>query len=81
MRFEGRTVLYPVAIVCHGWKEPEDDANANLIAAAPALLEALRFLVSRASVAMNQSVTHDGLANCDALVKARAAIAKAEGRA
>ena len=49
------------------------DANARLIAAAPELLEALRGLVET-------SETRDRLAIEDALIHARAAIAKAEGR-
>jgi hypothetical protein len=57
---------------------PESIANAHLIAAAPELLEALRAMVSRAPF-IDQSVTEDGLANCEALLKARRAIGHAEG--
>ena len=57
---------------------PESIANAHLIAAAPEMLEALRAMVARAPF-IDQSVTEDGLANCDALVKARRAISHAEG--
>jgi hypothetical protein len=39
---DGGTTLYPIATVCTGWDEAEDDANARLIAAAPAMLAALR---------------------------------------
>ena len=56
---------------------PMGEANARLIAAAPDLLEALRDLLSRAD--LDQSATHDGLENCNALAKCRAAIAKATG--
>lgn len=58
---------------------PETTANARLIAAAPDLLEALRDLLSRAQEALDQTATHDGLANCDALARCRAVIAKATG--
>jgi hypothetical protein len=57
---------------------PESIANAHLIAAAPEMLEALRAMVARAPF-MDQSVTEDGLANCEALLKARRAIRHAEG--
>jgi hypothetical protein len=56
---------------------PMGEANARLIAAAPDLLEALRDLLSRAD--LDQSATHDGLENCNALARCRAAIAKATG--
>jgi hypothetical protein len=58
---------------------PMGEANARLIAAAPDLLEALRDLLSRAEIELDQTATHDGLANCDALTRCRAAIAKATG--
>jgi hypothetical protein len=57
---------------------PESIANAHLIAAAPEMLEALRAMVARAPF-IDQSVTEDGLANCEALLKARRAIRHAEG--
>jgi hypothetical protein len=57
----------------------ETTANARLMAAAPDLLEALRDLLSRAESELDQTATHDGLANCDALARCRAAIAKATG--
>jgi hypothetical protein len=56
----------------------EAAANARLIASAPEMLEALRAMVSRAPF-IDQSVTEDGLANCEALLKARRAISHAEG--
>ena len=57
----------------------ETTANARLIAAAPDLLLALRNLLSRAEIELDQTWTLDGLANCDALAKCRGAIAKATG--
>jgi hypothetical protein len=58
---------------------PMGEANARLIAAAPDLLLALRNLLSRAEIELDQTWTLDGLANCDALAKCRGAIAKATG--
>jgi hypothetical protein len=59
---------------------PEDEAlaNARLIAAAPELLEVLRFTLAELEV----SAIRDGLEPEElvAVTKARAAIAKAEGR-
>lgn len=67
-----------------GLNEPfrcdERDSNARLIAAAPDMLEALRSLLARC-VMLDQSATHEGLANCNAMSYARQAIAKAEGKA
>jgi hypothetical protein len=57
----------------------ETTANARLIAAAPDLLEALRDLLSRAEIELDQTVWHEGLVNCDILAKSRAAISKALG--
>ena len=69
-----------IAQVCDLEKESnESTANARLMAAAPDLLEALRDLLSRAESELDQTATHDGLANCDALARCRAAIAKATG--
>jgi len=56
---------------------PETTANARLIAAAPDLLAALLDLLSRAENELDQTATHDGLENCNALARCRAAIAKA----
>jgi hypothetical protein len=55
----------------------ETTANARLMAAAPDLLTALRDLLSRAEIELDQTATHDGLANCDALANCRAAIIRA----
>jgi hypothetical protein len=60
----------------HLIRDGKEEANARLIAAAPELLSALQSLLEKA-VALDQSPTHEGLNNCDALAKARAAIAKA----
>jgi hypothetical protein len=57
----------------------ETTANARLMAAAPDLLAALRDLLSRAESELDQTATHAGLANCDAIARCRAAIAKATG--
>lgn len=75
----------------HGWdvnaaialaREVMEDANAHtevrLFDAAPELLAALEYLLSRAQH-LDQSPTHDGCENCDALARARVAIAKAKG--
>lgn len=43
----GGTVLYPIAVVVRGWEEAEDEANARLVAEAPALLEALRWALEQ----------------------------------
>ena len=53
-------------------------ADARLIAAAPEMLEALRAMVARAPF-IDQTATAEGLANCEALAKARHAIRHAEG--
>jgi hypothetical protein len=55
------------------------EANARLIASAPELLSALSVLLKRASLFLDTSPTHDGLANVDAIVSARVAIEKATG--
>lgn len=55
----------------------ETTANARLMAAAPDLLAALRDLLSRAEQELDQTATDDGLANCDALARCRAAIIRA----
>jgi cytosine/adenosine deaminase-related metal-dependent hydrolase len=61
-----------------GVDREECEGNARLIASAPEMLEALRAMVARAPF-IDQSVTEDGLANCEALLKARRAIRHAEG--
>jgi hypothetical protein len=55
-------------------------ANANLIAAAPDLLSTLEKLLACAAK-LDQSATHDGLQNCEAIAQARAALSKAKGEA
>jgi hypothetical protein len=57
----------------------EPEANANLISAAPDLLSALEKLLQISQDELDQSATHDGLVNCEALANARVAIAKAKG--
>jgi hypothetical protein len=58
---------------------PEAIANARLMAAAPELLAVLRDLLSRAEQELDQTATCEGLENCDALARCRAAIAAATG--
>ena len=58
---------------------PEMLANAHLIAAAPAMYEALKGLLGLARY-IDQSATHEGLTNCDLLAKARQALTQAEGK-
>ena len=58
-----------------------DPAAARLISSAPDLLSALERLLKISQKELNQSATHDGLVNCEALANARAAIAKAKGEA
>jgi hypothetical protein len=55
-------------------------ANANLIASAPDLLSTLEKLLACAS-RLDQSATHDGLQNCEAIAQAREALRKAKGKA
>ena len=64
---------------CGSMTRAEDEANAQLIAAAPDLLAALDLLTQLATSQLNQSATDFGLVNCDALAAARAAITKAKG--
>jgi len=58
-------------------RDSEDKANAQLITQAPALLDALIELVKVAEKQLDQSATHEGMINADALAKARKAIADA----
>jgi hypothetical protein len=58
----------------------ESIANAHIIASAPDLLSALEKLLSRSST-LDQSATHEGLQNCEAIAQAREAIRKARGEA
>lgn len=63
-----------------GLSEPTDTANANLIAAAPDLLAALKALLCSIDE-LDTDTPHISLVPlADALTVARAAIAKAEGR-
>ena len=50
------------------------DNIARVVAELPAILTALEALYARADAGLDQSVTHDGLRNCEALAKARAAL-------
>lgn len=56
-------------------------ANTRLIAAAPDLLAALEKLLKQVSGQLDTSFNHQGLQNLDAIVAARAALAKATGKA
>jgi hypothetical protein len=62
--------------------EPFDcsDSDARLISNAPDLLSTLEKLLSRA-IKLDQSATHEGLKNCEAIAQAREAIRKAKGEA
>jgi hypothetical protein len=55
-------------------------ANLMLMTAAPDLLFTLEKLLACASK-LDQSATHDGLQNCEAIAQARVAIRKAKGEA
>jgi hypothetical protein len=82
-RLENAAIGYRAIVDADGYTvcnpSPMGEANARLIAAAPDLLLALRNLLSRAEIELDQTWTLDGLANCDALAKCRGAIAKATG--
>lgn len=74
---DGRTAS-PVAVICDFNRYDRDDerrANAQLIAAAPEVLEALKF-----SVSVHKSHGLYDLSERMAVQKAETAIAKAEGR-
>jgi hypothetical protein len=65
--------------VAFAWDcKPKSFATMNLITAAPELLSTLEKLLSRAEK-LDQSATHEGLQNCEAIAKAREAIRKAKG--
>lgn len=74
-RYEDGTVLYPICKVNRGWDEAEDEANSLLIASAPDLLAACLKLIEGANK-NNAPLKREIL---DAIVLARAAIAKATG--
>ena len=57
---------------------PNHYTNANLIASAPDLLEALISLEKASRKVLDTSATHDGLENCKTLLMARIAIEKAQ---
>ena len=82
-RLENAAIGYRAIVDADGYTvcnpSPMGEANARLIAAAPDLLKALRDLLSRAEIELDQTVWHEGLVNCDILAKSRAAIAKATG--
>jgi len=61
----GATVLYPIASMVKGWDDEEDAANANLVAAAPCMFEALRKceceLAMYSQIASNPEAWYDAL--------------------
>lgn len=61
--------------------DPEQEANARLIAAAPELLEALRMVDDFEAYVINEAAPDISTRNKAWIKQARAAIAKAEGRA
>lgn len=79
----GRLIPLAMANIITGtqWADIGGDearANARLIAAAPDLLAACKALLESSEDQLDQSATVDGLANCNRMANARAAIAKAE---
>lgn len=69
--------VHPIAHNCEYEPCDETKSNSRIIAAAPDLLSSLENLLKRAST-LDQSATHDGLQNCEAIASARAAISKAK---
>jgi hypothetical protein len=69
-----------VIVTNHGshFSKTFDPSAARLISAAPDLLSALEVLISRAN-SLDQSATHDGLQNCEAIAQAQEALRKAKG--
>jgi hypothetical protein len=61
--------------------ERKNNDTARLISAAPDLLSTLEGLLKIAEKQLDQSATHEGLLNCQALANARAALRKAKGEA
>jgi len=59
-----------IALACERWAEQIDAMPPR------GLLDAFELLLKHAS-ALDQSATHDGLENCNAIARARAALAKA----
>jgi hypothetical protein len=78
MRFENGTTLYPICTMVRGWKRAEDDANARLIAAAPALLEALEWLTRSPSMTGPAGTTAYIISD-ERMQAAKAAVAAAKG--
>lgn len=52
--------LYPICKITHGWNEEEDEANADLIAAAPELLSACERLIEFGRAGGDTSWHSDG---------------------
>jgi len=69
---EGGTALYPIATMNKGFNEEEDEANADLIAAAPDLLAACKEFVRKCDSGEARSKR--------SYAQMQAAIAKAEAR-
>lgn len=66
-----------ICMLPHGPEQAQAMINAQLIANAPALLQALENLLAVAEKQLDQSATHDGLENCDLLARTRSVIENA----
>jgi hypothetical protein len=82
MRMEsGGTTLHPIASISTGWNEDEDEANADLIAAAPELLAALELVTMELQQihSRHYSACDGGCPTDEYIKQANAAILRAKG--
>jgi len=79
--FRGEICYFQSSEIINGILSDECEANARAVAALPDLLAALTRLLAVSRAGLDQSATHNGLTNCDAIAHARAALAKATGGA